>query len=112
MDLDNIVESQYELLFWEILNKETRHLYKNSKEYINISHRCVDILNKYPNVQLVLEEEKPIILTEEEMTALIEYKQLDKERYILEEKQMLYAGSRNAYYILKKIGLLKDEESD
>ena len=41
-----------------------------------MSHRCADILNKYPNVQLVLEEEKPIILTEEEMTALIEYNKL------------------------------------
>lgn len=99
--------------YWYIVNFVTSHLMKNNEDYKNSTYRCSDIIDKYPNLGTVLEDNIPVALSEEEVSALIEYINESSNRNILESKQLLYAGSRSTCFLLKKMGLLKENnESD
>lgn len=112
MEFEKVFEELCEERFWDIVNFESTHLMKNNKEYKKCSNKCTEIVGKYPNLQRVLEDDIPMALSKEEVTNLIEYINNCRERSLMEKKQIIVSSCRNSYFVLKKIGLLKDTNSD
>lgn len=86
--------------------------YRLEKENIKYKKLCDEedfIYNKYPRIRYFLEDNKNIFLSKYEQKQL--RKLLDiriaKEDYLM--KEMFYVGPREAYFILKKCQLLRDE---
>jgi hypothetical protein len=112
MDFDNKAERLFEETFWDILNSETSYLGKNNLKYKEYGTTCANVVTENKKLQLVLEEENAMSLTEEEVKKLIEFRKAETERYIIAEKRLLYTGARYAYYLLCKMDLIKDLKDD
>lgn len=113
MDFNKMLDQECEENYWDIVNFVTSHLMKTSKEYKNSAYRCSDIIEEYPNLKTVLEDDTPVALSKKEVSGLIEYIKKSSDRNTLEKKQLICAGCRSTYFLLKKMGLLKENnESD
>lgn len=113
MDFNKMFDQECEENYWDIVNFVTSHLMKTNEDYKNSAHRCSDIIEEYPNLKKVLEDDTPVTLSKKEVSGLIEYIKKSSDRNTLEKKQMICAGCKSTYFLLKKIGLLKENnESD
>lgn len=113
MDLDKMLEQECDENYWDIVNFITGYLMKTNDSYKESANVCCDIVEKYPKLKQVLEDDIPVSLSEEEVSNLIEYIHRYSDRNTMERKQLLCAGCRSNYFILKKLGLLKKKnESD
>lgn len=111
MDLNSLFERMSDETFWEVLNAENKNLRLHNKEWQKQNSICKEALNN-TKLQEVLEERKPVELSKDDTKALIKYNDANDERKKIECEKMFNAGIRYAYFYLKKIGLLKDNESD
>lgn len=105
------LEEKYGEIFSGILNNITYDLQKNNRKYIKNLDECGKIIDKYPNVRLVCEDNQPVALNIEEVKALINYYQYYENREIMQDKKLIYAGIRCAYMILKNAELLRENIS-
>lgn len=113
MDFNKMFDQECEENYWDIVNFVTSYLMGTNVEYKKSAYRCSDIIDKYPNLKLVLEDDTPVDLSKDEVSGLIEYLTSSSDRNTLEKKQLICAGCRSTYFLLKKIGLLKENnESD
>ena len=112
MNYDEMEENIFDELFWDIVNKECVYLNKYNPEYKKYGKLCSKIVGENKKIQLVIENDEPVALNEEDVEQLIEYIRADGERNILEHKRMLFAGAKYAYYFFEKMNLLKKLESD
>lgn len=113
MNFNKWFEQECEETFWDLVSNETTDLMKTDREYKKSISRCADIIDEFPNLKLVLEDNTPVALSQKEVTNLIEFLTKSSERNIEEKKQLCIASSRNTFFILQKMRLLKDNnESD
>ncbi len=112
MDLSKMLEQECDENYWDIVNFITSYLMKNNKSYKQSANECCDIVTKYPKLKQVLEDDIPVSLSKEEVSNLIKYIHSASDRNTMERKQLLCAGCRSSYFILQKLRLLKDKESD
>lgn len=112
MDFEKVFEEECEETFWDLVNFESTYLMKNNEEYKECSHKCAEIVGKYPKLQRVLEDDIPMALSKEEVANLIEYINNYNDRSLIEKKQLVSASCRNTYFAFKKLGLLKESNSD
>lgn len=68
------------------------------------------ILDKYPNLRNVIENDNAMQLSEEEITGLIELHNLWFDTKAMEDHAIYLKGIESGYLIFKKIGLIKDEK--
>lgn len=111
VDFNKMFDQECEENYWDIVNFVSSYLMRTNKEYKDSACKCSDIIDEYPNLQKVLEDNIPVALTKEEVSGLIEYISNALERNTLEKKQLVCAGCRSTYFLLKKIGLLKENNA-
>lgn len=103
------LEEKYGEIFSAILNNINYDLQKNNHKYISNIDKCVKIVDKYPNVRLVCEDNTPVALNVEEVKALITYYQCYKNRETMQDKKLVYVGFKCAYTVFKNAGLLRED---
>lgn len=109
MDFNKMFDQECEENYWDIVNFVSSYLMGTNKKYKDSAYKCSDIIDKYPNLKKVLEDDTPVALTKKEVSGLIEYITSSSDRNTLEKKQLVCAGCRSAYFLLKKMGLLKEQ---
>ncbi len=112
MDFERLLNQKSEENYWDIVNEISSYLMRNNEEYKNNSHYISGVLNDYANLRMVLEDDISVDLTKAEVSKLIEYLNKSSEKSIMERKHIFYAGCRFAYFFIKEIGLLKEENID
>lgn len=68
------------------------------------------ILDKYPNLRDVIENDNAMQLSEEEIKGLIELHNLWFDTKAMEDHAIYLKGIESGYLIFKKIGLIKSEK--
>lgn len=66
-------------------------------------------MNKYPNLQLILEKDVELILNETESKMLQKLASLYMEILDLEEKEIFLLGGKEMYFYLKDSGVIKEK---
>lgn len=64
-------------------------------------------MDKYPNLQLVLEEDKELELNIKECKMLQKLNSLYMQMSDFEEREIFFLGARENYYYFKNLGILK-----
>lgn len=63
-------------------------------------------MNKYPNLQLILEEDREIILNEDKCKMLQKLVAIYMDICDLEEKEIFLLGGKEMYFYLKDTGVI------
>jgi hypothetical protein len=92
---------------YELIDHTRVELKKNNLEYKKMSDKLHKIMDKYTNLQLLLEDEKVVELNTEECKQLQEIITLEMQLRNYEERQIFFLGARENYFYLQNLGLLK-----
>lgn len=96
----------YEMYLNEAIEKRKCNLIKNNSEYKILRNKLDNILNKYPNLQNILDEKSELLSLDE-----IECKMLQKLITIhmdirdMEEKEIFLLGGKEMFLYLKDTGI-------
>ena len=81
---------------------------KDDEKYKKLKNEIQKIMGKFPNLQLLLEDNLIKNLNETECKMLQKIISLYTEISILEEQKIFFLGARENYFYLKNLNLLKD----
>lgn len=99
---------EYEDMFEEYIEDIKRYLRSNNEEYIKLEKEFHEILDKNENLVFVLEGEiTNRNLSNNECFALSKLVKIYYDMQAIEEKEIYFLGSKEAYFFFKKIGILK-----
>lgn len=92
---------------YELIAQARVELKKNNIEYKKLSDKLHKIMDKYTNLQLLLEDEKIVELNTEECKQLQKVVSLDMQLRNFEERQIFFLGARENYFYLQNLRLIK-----
>ena len=98
----------YEMYLNEAIEERKADLINRNEDYKNLRAKFNDIMNKYPNLQLILEDKK-MILNETECKMLQELAKIYMEICDFEEKEIFLLGGKEMYFYLKDTGFIKEK---
>ena len=99
---------EYEDMFEEYLEDIKRNLRNNNEEYIKLHKEFHNILDTNENLVWILEGDiKDRNLSNEECFALSKLVQIYYDMQLIEEREIFFLGGKEAYFLFKKIGVLK-----
>lgn len=99
----------YDRFFDSILDTCREELWSGSSAYQEIEAKCNEILERYGNVDLVVDRstvKKPITFSEDELAALSQYQKLDSDSKELEAVQMYLLGCRHTLQMLQFLEMI------
>lgn len=100
--------TEYEDMFEEYIEGLKRYLRNSNEEYMKLQKEFHEILDKNENLVLVLEGEiTDRNLSDDECFALSKLVKIYYDMQSIEEKEIFFLGSKEAYFFFKKIGILK-----
>ena len=99
----------YEMYLNEAIEERKNDLINRNEDYKNLRETFKEIMNKYPKLQLLFEDDKEIILEKNECKKLQELVKVYMEICDLEEKEIFLLGGKEMYYYLKDTGLIKEK---
>jgi len=80
---------------------------ENDSRYAKLLEREQDIESRFPDVLDWLEGSGPLSLSAEEHAGLVEHLELTAEKEDLERIAIYYAGHKDCFEYLRKIGVIK-----
>lgn len=83
-------------------------LINRNEEYKELREKFNDIMNKYPNLQLILED-REMILDETECKMLQKLATIYIDICDFEEKEIFLLGGKEMYFYLKDTGVIKEK---
>ena len=99
---------EYEDMFEEYLEDIRRNLRNTNKEYIKLQKKFHKFMDENENLVWVLEGDiKDRNLSNEECFALSKLVEIYTDMQSIEEKEIFFLGCKEAYFLFKKIGVLK-----
>lgn len=98
----------YEMYLSEAIEERKADLINRNEDYKNLRAKFNDIMNKYPNLQLIIED-REMILNETECKMLQELAKVYMEICDFEEKEIFLLGGKEMYFYLKDTGVIKEE---
>ena len=99
---------EYEDCFEEYLEDIRRNLRNTNEEYIKLQKEFHETLDKNKNLVWILEGDiKDRNLSNEECFALSKLVEIYTDMQSIEEKEFFFLGGKEAYFLLRKIGVLK-----
>lgn len=104
---ETFIEGYCEERFDEFLSDSTFYLKKNNDEYKKLLDEKHNILDKCPNLVDILENEQEIELSAEESKYVRDFDLVMIDLSVLESKEMFIRGMREAYYLFKKMNIIK-----
>ena len=81
-------------------------LINSNNNYKKLKKEFDDIMNKYPNLQLILEEDREMILNEDKCKMLQKLVAIYMDICDLEEKEIFLLGGKEMYFYLKDTGVI------
>ena len=100
--------TEYEDMFEEYIEDIKRYLRNNNEEYIKLQKEFHETLDKNENLVFVLEGEiTNRNLSNYECFALSKLVKIYYDMQSIEEKEIFFLGSKEAYFFFKKIGIIK-----
>ena len=93
--------------FYKLIDSTRVELKKNNDGYRKISDKLHKIMDKYTNLQLLLEDEKIVELNTEECKKLQEIVSLGMQLRVYEEQQIFFLGARENYFYIQNLGIIK-----
>lgn len=105
---ETFIEGYCEEMFDEFLSDSTLYLKKNNAEYQKLLEEKREIMDKCPNLQRILDnDEIRMELSAEESKFVHDYDLVMIDLSVLESKEMFIRGMREAYYLFKKMNIIK-----
>ena len=98
----------YNDYFYEYVSNVCVNLKKTNKKSQDSCIKQAKILDNFPRIRKIVEDDASCELSEEEVSALIQYLSLLDDKRMLEEKELFYKGAGDAYFYFKRIGIIKD----
>ena len=105
---ETFIEGYCDERFDEFLSDSTFYLKKNNDEYKKLLDEKRNILDNFPNLESIFDNsETKIGLTPEESKYVRNYDLVMIDLSVLESKEMFIRGMREAYYLFKKMNIIK-----
>lgn len=101
------IETYFENDFSEFVSDIFVNLKKQNKDYKNIIAEKERLLNQFPNLRKLIEDDQSMALSEEEVSALSEVLCLLDDKRIIQEKELFLRGMREAYYFFKRTKIIE-----
>lgn len=94
--------------FSELIDTARVELQNNNYEYKELQNKVTKIKEKYPNLQLLLENNKVMHLNEEECKMLQKLLLLYLQIGNYEDREIFFLGARENYFYFKNLGIIKE----
>ena len=96
----------YEMYLNEAIEERKIDLINSNNNYKKLKREFDNIMNKYPNLQLILEEDREMILNRNECKMLQKLVAIYMDICDLEEKEIFLLGGKEMYFYLKNTGII------
>ena len=94
--------------FNELIDTARVELKNNNSEYKKLRNKVNKIMDNFPNLQLLLEDNKVMKLNEEECKELQELVSLYLQMSQYEDRKIFFLGARENYFYFKNLGIIKE----
>ena len=81
---------------------------KSNPEYKELQNKVSEIMEEYPNLQLIFEDDKVMNLNEKEFKMLQKLVSLHLQMRDYEDRKIFFLGARENYFYFKNLGLIKE----
>jgi len=81
---------------------------KNNSEYKELQNKVSEIMEEYPNLQLLFEDDKVMNLNANECKILQKLVSLYLQMSDYEDRKIFFLGARENYFYFKNLGLIKE----
>ena len=98
----------YEMYLNEAIEERRTDLINRNEDYKNLREKFNYIMNKYPNLQFILEDTE-MILDETECNMIQKLAKIYMEICNFEEKEIFLLGGKEMYFYLKDAGVIKEK---
>ena len=107
MDEDKLYEID-SAEFNEFLDRKKALLKNKNKDYRKLTEKFHKIMNDFPNLQLLLEDDKVMILNEQECKMLQKLVSIYMQIWDYEEREIFFLGAKENYFYFKNMDLIKE----
>lgn len=91
----------------ELIDSKRIELKYNNLEYKKLTDKVSEIMENYPNVLALIEDDEVNSLNEEECKMLQEVIKLNMKITTYEDLEIFFLGARENYYYFKNLDLIK-----
>ena len=81
---------------------------KSNPEYKELQNKVSEIMEEYPNLQLIFEDDKVMNLNEKEFKMLQKLVSHHLQMRDYEDRKIFFLGARENYFYFKNLGLIKE----
>ncbi len=94
--------------FSELIDTARVELKRNNSEYKELQNKVNKIMESYPNLQLLFEDDRVMSLNEEECKMLQKLVSLHLQISEYEDRKIFFLGASENYFYFKNLGIIKD----
>lgn len=94
--------------FSELIDTARVELKRNNSKYKELQNKVNKIMELYPNLQLLFEDDGVMSLNEEECKMLQKLVSLHLQISEYEDRKFFFLGARENYFYFKNLGIIKD----
>lgn len=94
--------------FSELIDTARVELKRNNSEYKELQSKVNKIMELYPNLQLLFEDDRVMSLNEEECKMLQKLVSLHLQMSEYEDRKIFFLGARENYFYFKNLGIIKE----
>ena len=94
--------------FSELIDTARVELKRNNSEYKELQNKVNKIMESYPNLQLLFEDDRVMSLNEEECKMLQKLVSLHLQMSEYEDRKIFFLGARENYFYFKNLGIIKE----
>ena len=94
--------------FSELIDTARVELKRNNSEYKELQNKVNKIMESYPNLQLLFEDDRVMSLNEEECKMLQKLVSIHLQISEYEDRKIFFLGARDNYFYFKNLGIIKD----
>ncbi len=81
---------------------------KNNSDYNKLQNKVSEIMEMYPNLQLLFEDDKVMNLNEKKCKMLQKLVSFYLQMSDYEDRKIFFLGARENYFYFKNLGLIKE----
>ena len=94
--------------FSELIDTARVELKRNNSEYKELQNKVNKIMESYPNLQLLFEDDRVMSLNEKECKMLQKLASLHLQISEYEDRKIFFLGARENYFYFKNLGIIKE----
>lgn len=94
--------------FSELIDTARVELKRNNTVYKELQNKVNKIMESYPNLQLLFEDDRVMSLNEEECKMLQKLVSIHLQISEYEDRKIFFLGARENYFYFKNLGIIKD----